>query len=89
MIRLPENPASEFVDDACVLNPYGSALLVLAHNRENDPVTIHRLGYRSPVIYFLALGLSPAKLELLTLFLPRLAKLDPMTNPSHLENPRD
>ena len=52
MIRLPEDPASEFVDDACVLNVYGSALLVLAHDRENNPVTIHRLGYRSLVIYF-------------------------------------
>lgn len=51
MIRSPENPASEFVDDACVLNAYGSALLVLAHGRENKPVTIYRLG-RSLVIYF-------------------------------------
>ena len=57
MIRLPEKPALEFVDDACVLNVYGSALLVLAHNRENNPVTVHRLGYRSPVIYFSALTL--------------------------------
>ena len=57
MIRLPENPASELVDDACVLNAYGSALLVLVHCRENNPITIHRLGYRSPVICFSALTL--------------------------------
>jgi len=49
VVRSPESPASEFVNDACVLNVYGSALLALAHGREKNPVTIHRLDYQSPV----------------------------------------
>jgi len=47
VVRSPEDPTSEFVNGACVLNVYGSALLVLAHGRESNPVTIHRLGYRT------------------------------------------
>lgn len=54
MVRSPENPASEFVNGACVLNAYGSALLVLAHGRESKPITIHRLADRSPVVLILS-----------------------------------
>jgi len=58
MIRSPGDPAKEFVDDPCVLNVYSPVFfLVLAHGREHNPVTIHRLGYRSLVIYFSALTL--------------------------------
>ena len=85
MIRSPESPASEFVNGACVLNGYGSALLVLAHRRENNPITIHRLGYRSSVIQFSALTLSCQ----LTSAPPRLAQLDPVNNLPYLGNPRD
>lgn len=49
MIRSPEKPALESVHGACVLNAYGSAFLVLAHAREDAPVSLHRLGNRSPV----------------------------------------
>jgi len=51
MVRSPESPASESVNDACVLNGYGSSLLVLAHGREENTVTIHRLAHRSPVTF--------------------------------------
>lgn len=56
MIRSPENPTSEFVNGACVLNAYGSALLVLAHGREGNTVTIHRLGHQSLVIFVFQLN---------------------------------
>ena len=55
MVRSPENHALELVNDVCALNAYGSALLVLAHGRENGTVTIHRLGYRSPVIFIFSI----------------------------------
>ncbi|KAF9649641.1 WD40 repeat-like protein [Thelephora ganbajun] len=48
IIRSPENSTSDSINGACVLNAYGSALLVLAHGRENNSITIHRLGHRSP-----------------------------------------
>lgn len=51
MVRSPDSPASEFVNDTCVLNGYGSAFLVLAHGRESNPVTIHRLVDGSPVTF--------------------------------------
>lgn len=88
VIRLPENPALEFVAGACVLNAYGSALLVLAHDREQNPVTIHRLSYRSPVITFQPRP-SPTRLERLILFPPRLAKSDYMIDLPYLEDRRD
>lgn len=50
-IRTPEEPTLESVHDACVLSVYGSTILVLAHARENTPVTIHRLHHLSPVSF--------------------------------------